>query len=676
MHRNHWTTTVALAAASLSGCGTPFGATANDLAATLQLNMREITENELTLTAPDDVSFECDESLNGSALARWLSSAGVESSCGGATVVNDFIGLSDDCGATGAAVVTWMATDDCGNSISHTATFQVADTNAPAIRGPADVSVACQGGAAAQALQDWLDSSTAADGCGRVVLTREDIRLSDGCGRAGSTRSTWTAVDACGNTSTHKATFTIEDTSPVLVVVPPVDVEVECDGAGNQSAFDRWVGAASTEGACGDAPLTHEITRSADDCGGASRTQVTWTATDDCDATASASAVFSIVDTTAPSMAQPEALELECGAPDNRPAIDTWLGSVRGRDGCSDVAVTNDFEGLRHRCGAAGAAVVTWTATDDCGNAAAVSADLRIADTMAPTLTVPEDRRFCTGGGDLGELRRWLGAANAEDACGDVDVEHDFSRERVPASCVFDVTWTATDACGHSTSDSATAGVQDSDPPLLTLNGPAELTLECNVDSYNEHGASVEDACDIELTRGAVGGDEVDVATPGVYTVRYDAEDLCGNEAEPVTRSVEVVDTLPPFAPDGIALELWPPNHQYASLTLADCVRDLCEIDLDVNAVGQIVEVYSDEPEDADGDGNTMNDIVLVDHSAFLLRVERQGGGNGRVYGITFDISDSAGNATRDTCLIAVPHDQSGTPAVDDGAESGYLVHP
>jgi len=274
------------------------------------------------------------------------------------------------------------------------------------------------------------------------------------------------------------------------------------------------------------------------------------------------------------------------------------------------------------------------------------------------------------------ELDRWLAAAESADQCGEVLVEHDFSRDRVNDDCTIDVTWTATDACGHVVSDSARAGIQDAEPPVISLNGEPELTLECNVDTYAELGAAVVDTCDVELTRAVVAGDTVDVSTPGSYVVRYDAADLCGNEAESKERSVVVVDTLPPFAPDGIALDLWPPNHQYVSLSLADCVRDLCETDLDVDAVGQIVSIYSDEPEDANGDGNTSADIVIVDHSSFMVRAERQGGGNGRVYGVTFDIADSAGNATRDTCWIAVPHDDSGRQAVDDGAASGYTIEP
>jgi hypothetical protein len=56
------------------------------------------------------------------------------------------------------------------------------------------------------------------------------------------------------------------------------------------------------------------------------------------------------------------------------------------------------------------------------------------------------------------------------------------------------------------------------------------------------------------------------------------------------------------------------------------------------------------------------------------VRVERSGDGNGRVYGIRFEVSDSSGNTSEATGFAYVPHDQSGRTAVDDGAANGQLV--
>ena len=42
------------------------------------------------------------------------------------------------------------------------------------------------------------------------------------------------------------------------------------------------------------------------------------------------------------------------------------------------------------------------------------------------------------------------------------------------------------------------------------------------------------------------------------------------------------------------------------------------------------------------------------------------GGGNGRVYTITFKVTDSSGNVTRATATVVVPHNPGQTP-VDSG---------
>ena len=60
-----------------------------------------------------------------------------------------------------------------------------------------------------------------------------------------------------------------------------------------------------------------------------------------------------------------------------------------------------------------------------------------------------------------------------------------------------------------------------------------------------------------------------------------------------------------------------------------------------------ITSVSSDEPDNAGGDGNTINDIVIAgDCKSVQLRKERMGSGNGRVYTITLTVTDSGGNTS------------------------------
>jgi hypothetical protein len=147
-------------------------------------------------------------------------------------------------------------------------------------------------------------------------------------------------------------------------------------------------------------------------------------------------------------------------------------------------------------------------------------------------------------------------------------------------------------------------------------------------------------------------------------------------ESDTCTAAVTVYDDTAPSVTVADTINIWPPNHKYHTFTLADCVveaTDNCQ-EIDVMAHGSILSAYSDEPENAKGDGNTTGDIVILSSNEFQVRAERQGKGNGRVYGVSFAVSDASGNSTTATCRVAVAHDQSGAAAIDDGPAAGYSV--
>lgn len=137
--------------------------------------------------------------------------------------------------------------------------------------------------------------------------------------------------------------------------------------------------------------------------------------------------------------------------------------------------------------------------------------------------------------------------------------------------------------------------------------------------------------------------------------------------------TVTVKDLQPPkITPKGTLL--WPPNHNYRTLTMTDLlvsVTDNCGRKLTIKDV-KITKATSDEVEDAPGggDGHTSNDIVIAaDCKSLQLRAERQGAGNGRVYTIHLKTSDTAGNTGTAMAKVTVPKVQNGSVAVDDGPQ-------
>jgi hypothetical protein len=138
-------------------------------------------------------------------------------------------------------------------------------------------------------------------------------------------------------------------------------------------------------------------------------------------------------------------------------------------------------------------------------------------------------------------------------------------------------------------------------------------------------------------------------------------------------------DSTPPVVTVCDMTELWPPNHKYHIFNLSDIIKSIVDGtdgNIDINSKCRILSIYSDEPEDVkgNGDGNTEDDIVILSKSSFEVRAEREGNGNGRVYGVTFEVSDSSGNVTVKTAYLGVPHDQGKGTIINDGKEAGYIV--
>ncbi len=368
-----------------------------------------------------------------------------------------------------------------------------------------------------------------------------------------------------------------------------------------------------------------------------------------------------------------ENLSVDCAGEDNQAAIEAWLDSATFTEGCGGGTITHDFDGTMPDCGADGAIVVTWTATDDCGESSTITATLTVVDNNEPELNVPEPISVTCGEPDTAEtLLAWLDEATAEDDCGDVVITTERSLE--PGECTATISWTATDECGNATSLSSTYTTEgDTEAPEMTLLGDEEMTIECGSD-WQDPGVDISDDCDA-LIQPTIAG-EVDPNTPGVYALTYAAIDACGNEGPVLTRTVTVVDTAPPVVTLKPTIELWPPNHRMETLTLADLatVEDDCEGELDLSDAGAIIDIYSDEPDNSTGDGNTTNDIVIVDNHTFHVRAERKGNGNGRVYGVRFEVTDSSGNTVETTAFVHVPHDQSGREAIDNGPAAGHTV--
>ena len=516
------------------------------------------------ITQPaSNLTVECDGNGNLAQLANWLNTHGggtALDNCSGVTWSHDFTGLSDDCGATGSASVTFTATDACGNNIGSTTTaaFTIVDTQGPLIT---IANAVVEYGSSI--LPAATGTATALDTCsGSRPVTWVDV--SDvwndiGCGALGMqvvhviTRR-WSATDACGNLSTHDQIITVRDTRvPRISLLTLPEVDIECSMTAMTPVpvvtpapeGTTRIPATLDNPAPVPAEMTYvDVTNLVSSC--AYTVTRTWTATDDGCNTAIFVQTINVRDTLRPTVkAPPTAL-----VPHGGSLATNQLGVATAVDAC-DASPAISYADVTNSVGCAYNLdiVRTWTAVDDCGNTHTANQLIRVRDTVAPVFaTQPPDAGVeCGSPTDPAATGTPTATDNTPSA---VSLSH---RDDVnPASCpsrrVITRTWTALDACGNASTHVQTITVVDSAAPVLVLPADAVVELGASTSPAATGTAVATDVCDNWVTVTFTNTVDLMVSPPEVMLIvrTWTAVDDCGNVATG-DQEISVVDTTPPM---------------------------------------------------------------------------------------------------------------------------------
>ena len=518
-----------------------------------------------------DLTVECDGNGNTTEINDWLASIGVtgaaSDSCAGVTWTNNFIALSDDCGMTGSATVTFTATDECNLTNTTTATFTIEDTTPPTIDVEAsDLSIECDGNGNITEVNEWLASigvtGAASDSCAGVTWTNDfTILNNDVCGAL--TTVIFTATDECGNFVTTEATINTEDT------IPPV---IGCPGD---------VTAVTEDGDCG-AIVNFQPAVAIDNCGSAftyqtgglgsgsvfpvGDTLIEYTAQDDCGNLATCTFMVTVIDDDAPvAICQDLTVTLDDTGNATITADQLNFGS-NDNCGVGSVAINVDtFD-----CSNVGANEVTLTVTDIHGNTATCVATVTVLDNTAP-ITVCQNITLELGDDGTVTIDPLAVDGGSSDACGIASYE--LNTDTLDCSNLGNTTviLTVTDVNGNQSSCSAIVTLEDNSAPVLVCS---DVTIELNQDGVAfiipSLVADITDNCgtgaviiDVEEVSCA------DIGTP--LTVNVFANDGNGNSAV-CSAVLTVVDLLGPeiVCPDNQAVNLDPDG----TYTLGDYIGD------------------------------------------------------------------------------------------------------
>ncbi len=230
-------------------------------------------------------------------------------------------------------------------------------------------------------------------------------------------------------------------------------------------------------------------------------------------------------------------------------------------------------------------------------------------------------------------------------------------------------------------------------PPTCDAGGPYTVTIDADTVTVMLDASGSSDADGDTLTfmwTAAIEGGSLDDATGAKPVLTLTGAALCAdslmvdlmvkdNTDSSMCQAVIILDDqrAPIVEVRDEPIILWPVNHKYTTITpdmVIQGAEDACGNAIDLSSV-EVVSVSSDEPDDHNGDGHTVDDIVIDCPNRVMLRAERMGGSEGRVYTITYRVTGENGVSTEAEFKVVVPHDSSGSEVIEREG-MGYTVTP
>jgi peptidoglycan/xylan/chitin deacetylase (PgdA/CDA1 family) len=384
----------------------------------------------------------------------------------------------------------------------------------------------------------WYKDSNAIHGALQSSFTIPSAQASD----AGSYTCLVTnrAGDWLGNALSNPAVLTVgpagpDITKPVITLVGDASVNVEVGlpytDAGATASDDRdgvitanivVTGSVNTA-ALGDYTLTYNVS----DAAGNPADAVTRTVHVVADGTKPVITLLGAADAT-----------IEAGSA----YTDAGATAQDNHDGdiTSSIAVTGSVN-----TASVGTYTLTFNASDAAGNPAdPVVRTVHVVDTTKPVITLlglPE------ANSEVGTPYTDAGATAADSYDGNISASIVVTGSINTATVgTYTLTFNVSDAAGNPADPvTRTVHVVDTTKPVITRIGSPTIIVYFGA-AYTDAGATASDNYDGNITSNIAVTGSVNTAVVGTYTLTYDVSDAAGNAAVPVTRTVQVVDTVKP----------------------------------------------------------------------------------------------------------------------------------
>jgi len=380
-----------------------------------------------------------------------------------------------------------------------------------------DITAECQ------VTMDDIVLPTASDNCYGTIEGVSDVTfpITD----QGTTLITWTFTDAGGNSLTQTQNVIIDDvTAPVPDNSTLDDIIAQCGVTASEitapTATDNCVGpvTATTDATF---PIITQGT-----------TVITWSYDDGNGNTITQTQNVVITDTTPP---VPDVETLSDVTADCEVAD---LATPSATDNCGgSVTVSNDA-GLPITT--QGTTLITWTYTDQYGNASTQTQNIVITDTTAP---VPDAASLDDFTAQCEVVATDLTAPSATDNCGGTVTVTNDGVFPIDDQGITVITWTFTDAVGNTSTQTQNIIIDDTTAPTPDAESLADITAQCEIAEDDLTPPTATDNCSGTVT--VINDASFPITLQGTSVITWTYTDANGNFSTQ-TQNILIDDTTAP----------------------------------------------------------------------------------------------------------------------------------
>lgn len=338
------------------------------------------------------------------------------------------------------------------------------------------------------------------------------------------------------------------DTDP-----PVIDAvaDVTAEATSSDGATVTYTAPSATDNE--DATITVNCSPASGSQFGLGETTVTCSASDAAGNDATTTFKVNVVDTTEPDLTLPADITAELTGPSG--AAVTFADPT-----AFDLVGVTSGPSCDHASGSTfplGETTVTCSASDAAGNEASGSFTVTVADTIAPSLSLPPD--VTASQNACGGTAVSLGAASATDASGAVTITHN-APALYPLGTTI-VTFTATDGSGNASSGEVSVTVNDTSAPSIDSAAPSQSIIwppnnqmvsidvswsisdcdqnaSCSIQSVSANEPAAGDFVIVDADTVQLRAKRLGKGSGRIYTIGIRCVDAAGNVS---TRSVEVL---------------------------------------------------------------------------------------------------------------------------------------